>query len=128
LVNGTAEPLLHGLQQEYFVATATVINETNVFRRNGITDFAPYIETYGDTVAANDEPGYLVKATGGHIETLKRYGFVKRISSAIHPRSIKESYLFPVVDSLRWNIDQYGPLRVPGRGTTIVLTPLNVAI
>ncbi len=128
LVNGKITGTPAGVQGEYFVATTTAVNETNVFRRNGITDFTAYTETYGDTAAANDEPGYLVKTTKEHIEMLKTYDFVRRISPVIHPGSIKESYLFQAVDTLRWNIDQYGPLLVPQKGLTVALTPANVAI
>ncbi|CAG4998799.1 hypothetical protein DYBT9275_02082 [Dyadobacter sp. CECT 9275] len=128
VVNGTASEIPVGMQNEYFVATSTTVNEVNVFRKNGITAFSQYTETYNDTLPENDEPGYIVKTTEANIEKLKSYDFVKRISPVILPKGYKEPYLFPVTDLIDWNKDNYGPVMIPKQGMKISLTPINVAL
>jgi signal peptidase I len=38
------------------------------------------------------------------------------------------SNLFPFIDSLKWSIDNYGPLYIPAKGQSIALNPKNYAI
>ena len=127
-VNGTASEIPPGLQGEYFVATSTTVSEVNIFRKNGITAFSQYTETYNDTIPGNDEFGYIVKTTAAHISKLKSYDFVKRISPIILPKGYKEPYLFPGTDLLDWNKDNYGAVLIPKEGLKILLTPVNVAL
>lgn len=127
-INGekSAEPT--GLQNEYFIAVTTSVNETNVFRKNGITEFSSYIETYGDTLSANDEQGYVVKATTDMVSRLGHLDFVKHIDKIVSPKGLKERYLFPDNSLESWNKDNYGPILIPQKGKKIELTPQHIAL
>lgn len=126
--NGVAFANPNGMQNEYFVSTSTPVNELNVFRKNGITSFSQYTETFNDTLTSNDEFGYIVKTTTEKIQILKKLDFVKRVSEVILPKGIKEPFLFPQSDLINWNKDNYGPVLIPKEGTTVDLTAANVAI
>lgn len=127
-VNGTAGKNPAGMQSDYFVSSGTAINELNIFRKNGITEYSPYTETFDDTLSGNDENGYIVKTTAETAEKLKSYDFIKRVQLSVSPKGVKESYLFPNADFLDWNKDNYGPIVVPKQGMTIELTAANIAL
>ncbi|SKB72915.1 signal peptidase I [Dyadobacter psychrophilus] len=127
-VNGKAQINPVRMQSEYFVSTTTAVNEQNVFRKNGITDFSQFTETFNDTIASNDESGYIVKTTSTTIDKLKELDFVKRVEPIQTSKGLKEPYLFPATDLLYWNKDNYGPIAVPKKGVSINVNELNIAL
>jgi len=126
-INEKAEVNAIRMQGEYFVSTGTAVNELNVFKKNGITDYSQFNETFNDTIPGNDEFGYVVKMTADLALKLKEYDFVKRIEPVLMPKDMKESQLFPVSDQLQWNKDNYGPIIIPAKGMKVNLTVLNIA-
>ncbi|GGM87431.1 hypothetical protein GCM10010967_19810 [Dyadobacter beijingensis] len=127
-VNGRPQALPPRMQNEYFVAVTTAVNEENVFRKNGITDYAQFTETFDDSITANDQMGYIVKTTAALAEKLKSYDFVKQVQPMFMEKGLKEPYLFPRTDLLNWNKDNYGPVAVPEKGMTVPMSPANVAL
>jgi signal peptidase I len=127
-VNGA--PVLNPprIQEEYFVSTTTQINEENVFRRNGVAEFAQFTENFGDNDPSNDEFGYIIKTTSDIIGKLKRYDFVKRVQPIFLDKGLKEPFLFPGSDLLDWNKDNYGPVFIPKEGAAVKLDPVNSAL
>lgn len=127
-VNGAAQKNPVRMQSEYFVSTSTPVNEQNVFRKNGITDFSQFTETFNDSIASNDQSGYIIKTTSAIAEKLKGFDFVKRIEPIYSSKGLKEPFLFPQTDLMYWNKDNYGPIVVPKEGLTIPMSPLNIAL
>lgn len=127
-VNGKATVNPAGMQEEYFVRTNGSVNEMNVFKKNGITDYSQYTETFKDTITGNDVFGYLVKTTKENIDIIKRYDFVKGLESIHMSVGLKEPDLFPASELHHWNKDQYGPILVPKKGLTVKLTPESIAL
>jgi signal peptidase I len=127
-INGLKSENPEGLQSDYFVSSGTVINETNIFKKNGVTEYSPYTESFDDTISANDEQGYIVKTTEKTAEKLKSYDFVKRVQKTVLPKVIKESYLYPNTGRFDWNKDYYGPIVVPKKGMDVRLTADNIAM
>lgn len=127
-INGMAQVNPVRIQNEYFVSVSTTINETKVFRENGISEFHPYTETYQDTIAANDKNGYVLFTTPTIAEKLKKYDFVTDVQELTLGKEVAESYLYPNSPLFKWNKDNYGPLVIPKKGTTVELTPTNIAL
>jgi signal peptidase I len=127
-INGTQQEVPLRVQNEYFVSTGGPVNELNIFKKNGVVDYAQFSETFNDSIASNDESGYIIKATSAIVDKLKTYDFVKRIEPVLMPADLKESFLFPASDQIAWNKDQYGPVVIPKKGATISLTPENMAL
>jgi signal peptidase I len=116
------------MENEYFVSTTTAVNEDRVFRENGISEFNTYTETYNDTIPGNDESGYIVYTTTAIAEQLKEYDFVRDVRLVVAPKTVTEPSLYPSSELFKWNRDNYGPITVPAKGTTIQMTPENVAM
>ncbi|CAG5068679.1 hypothetical protein DYBT9623_01411 [Dyadobacter sp. CECT 9623] len=126
--NGTAMENPPRMENEYFVATTTAVNEAKVFKENGISEYNTYSETYGDTIPGNDQMGYLVFTTEEIAAKLKTYDFVKSITVVKSSKEISEPMLYPNSQLFKWNRDNYGPVKVPKEGMTVALTPENVAL
>lgn len=127
-INGKIQADPVRVQNEYFVAVTTPINENKVFRENGISEFQPYTETYQDTITTNDKVGYIVHTTPAIAVLLKNYDFVKEVQILSLDKDVRESYLYPNSPLFKWNKDNYGPLAIPKKGATVVLTPENIAL
>ncbi|TDE17416.1 signal peptidase I [Dyadobacter psychrotolerans] len=126
--NGVAMENPPRMENEYFVATTTAVNEEKVFKENGISEYNSYTESFNDTIPANDQPGYLVFTTVEIAAKLKTYDFVKNITLVKASKDISEPMLYPNSSLFKWNRDNYGPVTVPKEGMTVSLTPENIAL
>ncbi|GAB3182238.1 signal peptidase I [Telluribacter humicola] len=127
-VNGKAIENPPRMEDEYFVATSTAVNEDKVFKENGISEYYSYSETFGDSIPANDESGYIVYTTSAIAAKLKEYDFVKDVRVVKASSDYVEPGLYPQSPLFKWNRDNYGPIVIPAEGMTIQLTPENVAL
>ena len=126
--NGIAMDNPPRMENEYFVATTTAVNEEKVFKENGISEYHSYTESFNDTLPANDQQGYLVFTTVEIAAKLKAFDFVKNITLVKSLKEISEPMLYPNSTLFKWNRDNYGPVTVPKEGMTVSLTPENVAM
>lgn len=126
--NGTAVENPVRMENEYFVATTTSVNEAKIFKDNGISEYNTYQETFNDTIPGNDQSGYLVYTTVELAAKLKQYDFVKDVTLVKASKDISEPMLYPNSELFKWNRDNYGPITIPAKGMTVQLTPENVAL
>lgn len=126
--NGQAMENPPRMENEYFVATTTAVNEEKVFRENGISEFNSYTEGDNDTIKGNEQMGYLVFTTTEIAAKLKSYDFVKSITLVKSDKDISEPMLYPNSSLFKWNRDNYGPITVPKEGMVVQLTPENIAV
>lgn len=126
--NGQAMENPPRMENEYFVATTTAVNEEKVFRDNGISEFNSFTDGENDTIKGNEQMGYLVFTTTEIAAKLKTYDFVKSITLVKTDNGITEPMLYPNSSLFKWNRDNYGPITVPKEGMTVQLTPENVAM
>jgi len=126
--NGQAMENPPRMENEYFVATTTAVNEDKVFRENGISEFNSFTDGENDTIKGNEQMGYLVFTTTEIAAKLKTYDFVKNITLVKTDNGITEPMLYPNSSLFKWNRDNYGPITVPKEGMTVQLTPENVAM
>lgn len=126
--NGQAMENPPRMENEYFVATTTAVNEEKVFRENGISEFNSYTEGDNDTIKGNEQMGYLVFTTTEIAAKLKSYDFVKSITLVKSDKDITEPMLYPNSSLFKWNRDNYGPITVPKEGMVVQLTPENIAV
>jgi len=126
--NGKAVENPPRMENEYFVATTTSVNEAKVFKDNGISEYNSYQETFNDTIPGNDQSGYLVYTTVELAAKLKTYDFVKDVTLVKASKEISEPMLYPNSQLFKWNRDNYGPITIPAKGMTVQMTPENVAL
>jgi signal peptidase I len=71
-------------------------------------------------------PVYRIPLTKKALETVKRFSFVKSIH--IEPDDIFENDVYPVDYETGWSRDNYGPLWIPQKGTTIALNDKTLGL
>jgi len=81
-----------------------------------------------DTVEINKAMNYATLPLSKElVRKIKKFPYVKSITPVLCLKGYGEKHLFPYVDGLNWNVDNYGPVLIPKKGMTINLTPMNIA-
>jgi signal peptidase I len=132
-VNGQLLPMPGGLQGEYVVKTASLV-QPKVFRQYGITDLSSiseYEANTTDSIASNDLKGYRVFASADVVARLKQADFVQDVVELKDRRGETNPFEQPVYPGsalFNWNKDNYGPITVPKKGVTIQLNAENISL
>jgi signal peptidase I len=109
----------------YYFSTSKIIDEDDLKaagislnQEDGSSDFQPQ--------SANS---YKINVTLPELEKLKAIPGVIANSVNREIDSTKSGFLFPYDTAyFKWTVDNFGPLLVPAKGTTIQLTPQNIDI
>lgn len=107
------------MQFKYFVETDQVIRD-RIFRDYNIWEFRPF-------ATSADSRGYIVMTTGEVAKELEKLEFIKSVEPIFVEQDFVESRIFPDSRYFPWNGDFYGPLEIPGVGTTIDVTEESLA-
>ena len=104
----------------------------HVITNRQLTDAAAIATAYGLDISSPDEVQatgnaneYEMRLTWKAREKMLKDGFARSISPDIDSST---AGIFPNDDVHHWTRDGYGPLWIPGKGTSIQLTPLNYPI
>lgn len=65
--------------------------------------------------------------SGEIISELKKLPYVKKVEQVLTMKGYGDKNLFPFAKSHNWNVDFYGPVRIPKKGMTITLNEDNLA-
>ena len=116
IINGEPQPHFKGIQGEYLVQT-----NGRPLNPRALKDFDLPQESLG----IQYNPNYRLTLTEEKAEKLRT-----SIPDIVKVEKIEESgynfQLFPHDDRYRWNIDNFGPVWVPKKGTTIDLNTENL--
>lgn len=86
---------------------------------------------YGVTDPVRYNPGnnaFQIQLTNEEFEKFKNHPNVASIERSNDPAGNKESRLFPSRSSFAWNKDNFGPIFIPKKGSTVELTPENLPL
>lgn len=114
-INGKALDNPPMRQNGYYVKTKNQVNE-RIFKKLDITDLMPVPN------------GYLVHATDENIKKLKDNEAVENIVLLKEEKGVSSEKVFPNSKYFDWNMDNFGPLKLPAKGMTIKLDSINVAL
>ncbi len=123
-INGEVSPNPTFMQISYKVTSKLSINK-RVFMRNGIWDVNNLgVNTY-----------YIKGAMAQDIEKLSSIPDIVIEKMSIHPLTgalttwapgERQVSIYPDATNLSWNEDNYGPLMIPAKGSTIEINPENI--
>ncbi|MBB2147564.1 signal peptidase I [Pedobacter gandavensis] len=111
-VNGKIEPLKNTGQMPYKIQFKTTDINFDLFKDMGFT------VTEMEQVDANT---YIANATPEMIGKLKTLDFVKSVTLAVAPEKTDDGDLFPLDPNRKWNVDNFGPIKIPAMGWTVQL-------
>ncbi|WP_316753197.1 signal peptidase I [Pedobacter gandavensis] len=111
-VNGQPESLKNTGQMPYKIQVKTTDINFEVFKDLG---FAV------NEMEQVDATTYIANATSEMIDKLKALDFIKSVSLAVKPETIDDGDLFPLDPNRKWNVDNFGPVKIPAMGWTVKL-------
>jgi signal peptidase I len=112
-VNGKAEPLKNTGQISYVIQLKTADVNYGVFEDLGFNvseDFMP--------VGQN---AYQVQTTAEIAEKIKAFDFVASVLVRTATPGAQELSVFPHDPKRNWNVDNFGPIKIPAKGWTVKL-------
>ena len=71
---------------------------------------------------------FLMTLTDENVEKVKNFKIVKEVKAINRPDGVREPYIFPHDSAYKWNVDNFGPVYIPKKGSTIKLNSRNIAI
>ncbi len=117
-VNGNQQPGHTGIQYNYLVSTTSSLNP-KALSRLGISN--------ADQQAMGGMQ-YAFPLTRGMEEQLRKFANVTGTTRIMSEQGRWDPAIFPADSRYPWNLDFFGPLRVPAKGETIALTPDNLPL
>ena len=113
-INGTAGENPERMQFSYYVETTQAIRD-RIFEDNEISE------------ANRVDGGYALTTRPEVAKKLEGFDFVTRVQKYERPPGRPETGIFPLeAKGHNWNIDNYGPLKIPGEGLTFEMDSANV--
>jgi signal peptidase I len=110
-VNSDPAPVNEGQQTTYGVITDGNTINPKAFERLKISKSDQYIS--GST--------YYLPLTKQNVETISKFVNVKSVQPLFDREGEYDPKMFPYDPALKWNQDNYGPLWIPVKGTTVKL-------
>ncbi|GLB52316.1 signal peptidase I [Neptunitalea chrysea] len=106
-------------QYSYYVYTKPGIQLSNelLYNRYGVTD---------GIIGVN--PYRIASLTEEVANTLRRNQSIDSVVKVIEPKGMYDHAIFPHTPSMPWNKDNFGPITMPKKGTTITLTKDNLPL
>lgn len=118
-VNGKIEPLKNTGQMPYKIELKTPDVNFDVFKDLGFTV---------NEMEQVDKQTYIANATPEMINKLKQLDFIKSAVLEVKSATINDGDLFPLDPNKKWNVDNFGPLKVPAKGWTVQLDSNSMPI
>ena len=118
-INGKQTKHFDGMQQNYMVSTnGTSINPKALDRLD--------IAQSDRTVFSSEQ--YIFPLTNSNVEKLKSFSNVTSVDDMIREPGDWDPNVFPNHENFRWNVDNFGPVKIPTKGETVELTTENLAL
>lgn len=119
-VNGSPQEKTEGMRTQfsYHVKTDRTGLNPKILLKNDITE--------GGLVSAKGD--YILHLNEENKAVVENFANVKSVQRITEPSNKYDSQVFPHSENYIWNVDNFGPLIVPGKGTTVELNKTNLCI
>ena len=121
LVNGTAQELVKGVKNQwhYKLKTNGTGLNPNILREK-------YDITEGGRGRNRNE--YNLSLTNENRDALASFSNISSIKRKVEKKGVFANYIFPHNENYAWNIDNFGPIKIPEAGAKVDLTITNLLI
>ena len=113
-VNEVLQTDYPGLQYCYYLKTMATLQD-RFMRQYGIREYWPVQE------------GYLVHITPDTATQLAKIDSIQEVRRIVTPRGVADPQIYPNSPLFPWNVDQFGPIKVPAKGMTIAINEQTLA-
>ncbi len=121
-------------QVVYINGKAAKMPEEGMFIYEIMTDGTPLNAMTLSKMGINEGgPGFMPGQyryflTNEMAEKIKSFTNVKSVTRISQPEGLYEDFIFPHDPRLHWNLDNYGPIYIPKKGSTVKLDSINISI
>jgi signal peptidase I len=121
IVNGTAQELFKGVKNQwhYKLKTNGTGLNPNILREK-------YDITEGGRGRNRNE--YNLSLTNENRDALASFSNISSIKRKVEKKGVFANYIFPHNENYAWNIDNFGPIKIPEAGAKVDLTITNLLI
>lgn len=116
-VNGELTNNEEFLQFNYHIKSDTVLDSLFI---------AKYHLTEGGKISDNNDYSYTL--TNALVDTLKSKTFISVVEKNNEKKEMWDEFVFPFNERYKWNVDNYGPIKIPKEGDTIRLDTTNLCL
>jgi len=116
-INGIEIPLPEHSQTSYHVLTDGSGFSQAAVDRLGLRD--------GEALSPVEFNFHLTRKAEGE---LKQFGNVKKVDANLVSKGLYQDFIYPSESKFNWNVDNFGPLWIPKKGTTIHVDTNNIAL
>ena len=109
-INGKQELLKNTGQMPYKIETKTTDINFDVFKDLGFR--------IGEMQQVNANT-YVANGTEEMAQKLRKLDFIKSAELFVKPPSVNDGDLFPLDTNRKWNVDNFGPVKIPAKGWTV---------
>ena len=122
-VNGDPQAKTEDMRTQFSHNVKTYRTGLNpkILLKNDITE----TETWSPVSANGD---YILHLNEDNRPVVENFANVKSVKRIVKPNGKRDAQVFPHSENYSWNIDNFGPLSVPSKGTTVELNTSNLAI
>jgi len=117
-VNGKPEPMKSTGQMDYLVKFKSADVNFQLFEDMGFV--------IAKQITAISQDTYNFNATPELMDEVKKLDFVNSVTMHTAAPGAAEPDLFPQNPQLKWNVDNWGPIRIPKKGWTVKLDSLSM--
>jgi signal peptidase I len=116
-VNNTLMDDENNLQFNYHLKSTISIDTSFIAKYNLIE---------GGKISDNNDYSFTLTKT--LVDTLTSKTFISEIKKNNEKKDMWDEFVFPFNEHYKWNVDNYGSLKIPAKGDTIKLDSLNLCI
>lgn len=116
-VNRFPEKNKETLQYNYFIKSDKLLD--SAFIQN-------HQLTEGGKISQSND--YSFTLTNQLVDTLKSKIFIKTVKLKLEEKNVWDEFVYPFNSNYKWNVDNFGPLKIPGKGDTLKLDTLNLCL
>jgi len=109
-INGKPEPLKNTAQMPYKIETKTTDVNFEVFKELGFRI---------DEMQQVNANTYVANGTEEMAKELRKLDFIKSAELFVKSPLVNDGDLFPLDTTRKWNIDNFGPVKIPAKGWTV---------
>jgi signal peptidase I len=124
---------------EFVQGTIFINGDTLAFPENGqfnyqiVTDGSPMPKRILDRLNITDihqrsASDYIMALTEENARALEGMNNITMVRKMVKPSDYHEKHIFPFHENYPWNEDNFGPLYIPKKGTTIDITTDNIML
>jgi len=109
-INDKAEPLKNTGQMPYKIETKTTDVNFDVLKELGFRI---------EEMQQLSDKTYVANGTEEMAQELRKLDFIKSAQLFVKPASVNDGDLFPLDVNRKWNVDNFGPMKIPAKGWTV---------